>query len=128
MIRRLAGFLFALCLALPAQAAAPIRSTLEQARIDYLIASVASLHDAVFIRNGSEYDATKAAAHLRDKLDYAGAKVATASQFIDKCATASWFSNRKYTIRFHDGHMVESAVYLRGKLKEYDDAYLVHLR
>jgi len=96
------------------------RDSHEQEKIDYLINSIANLKGAVFIRNDNEYDAKKAAEHLREKLDYAGEKIRTANDFIDKCATASWLSHRKYLIRFSDGRTVNSATYLREKLKEYE--------
>ncbi|HPO23750.1 MAG TPA: DUF5329 family protein [Arenimonas sp.] len=96
------------------------RDSHEQEKIDYLISSIAHLNGATFIRNGSEYNAEKAAEHLRQKLDYAGEKINTAREFIDNCATASWLSHRKYRIRFSDGHTQDSATYLYGRLKEYE--------
>ena len=48
------------------------REAREQQRIDYLLDVVGSLDNAKSIRNGSEYDAKAAEAHLRQKLDYAG--------------------------------------------------------
>jgi hypothetical protein len=89
----------------------------EAAKIQALISSVEQLQGAVFIRNGSEYDGKKAAAHLRRKLDYAGGKVRTAEQFIDLLATGSSMTGKPYRIRFADGHSVESAVYFREQLR-----------
>ena len=109
-------------LALPA--AAQARAAREQQRIDHLIAEVGRLDKAVFIRNGDEHQAKEAAAHLRKKLDYAGDRIATAEQFIDKAATASWFSRKKYTIRFADGRTVEAAAWLRVRLKAFDAAQI----
>src|SRR5687768_6763203 len=59
----------------PSQAAPAMT---EAQKIEALIASIEQLQGAVFIRNGTEHDAAKAAAHLRRKLDYAGKKVKTA--------------------------------------------------
>ena len=95
------------------------QATFEQHRIDYLIDSVAALQGASFIRNGKAYDATKAASHMRLKLRFAGSKVHTAEDFIVYCGTGSSVSGTKYTIRFADGHSVDSASYLRHKLAEY---------
>lgn len=92
----------------------------EQKKIAYLIASVAELHDATFIRNGEEYDAERAAEHLRLKLRYAGGHVRTAEDFIAYCGTGSSMSGAKYQIRFRDGRIVDSAAFLHGKLAEYD--------
>ena len=96
------------------------RDDIEQRKIEYLIVTVADLGDATFIRNGQEYDAGHAAAHMRLKLRYAGDRVKTAQDFIVYCATGSSMSGVPYSIRFHDGRSVESATFLRGKLAEYE--------
>ncbi|MFC5526332.1 DUF5329 family protein [Rhodanobacter ginsengisoli] len=95
------------------------QQALEQQKIDYLIASVAALKDASFIRNGKAYDAPKAADHMRLKLRFAGSRVKSAEDFIVYCGTGSSVSGIKYTIRFADGHTVDSATYLRHKLSTY---------
>jgi hypothetical protein len=92
---------------------------LERAKIDYLIDSIAQLHDAVFIRNGTDYTSAQAADHLRLKLRNAGAGVRTAEDFIACCATGSSASGEKYRIRFADGRVVDNAVFLRQKLAEF---------
>jgi hypothetical protein len=98
----------------------PAMHLTEAAKIQALISSIEQLKGAVFIRNGSEYDGAKAAAHLRRKLDYAGSKVKTAEQFIDHLATGSSMSGKPYKIRFADGHSVESAVYFREQLRRIE--------
>ena len=98
----------------------PAMHLTEAAKIQALIGSIEQLKGAVFIRNGSEYDGVKAAAHLRRKLDYAGSKVKTAEQFIDVLATGSSMSGKPYKIRFADGHSVESAVYFREQLRRLE--------
>ena len=95
------------------------RQDLERAKIDYLIDSIAQLHDAVFIRNGTDYTSAQAADHLRLKLRNAGARVRTAEDFITCCATGSSASGEKYRIRFADGRVVDNAVFLRQKLHEF---------
>jgi len=92
----------------------------EAQKIQALIHSVETLQGAVFIRNGSEYDGAKAAAHLRTKLDYAGKKVQTAEQFIDKLATGSSMTGQPYKIRFADGRTVESAVFFHEQLRKLE--------
>jgi hypothetical protein len=94
----------------------------EAQKIEALIASVGQLKGAVFIRNGSEHQAPEAAAHLRRKLDYAGKRIHTAEQFIDKLATGSSMTGKPYRIRFADGHSVESAVYFREQLRKLEAA------
>jgi hypothetical protein len=91
----------------------------EQQKIAYLIDSVATLQGATFIRNGTEYDAARAADHMRLKLRFAGSRVKTAEDFITYCGTGSSISGIKYTIRFYDGRVVDSATFLHGKLTEY---------
>ena len=92
----------------------------EAQKIDALIASVEHLPGAVFIRNGTEYDGAKAAAHLRTKRDYAGKRIKTAEQFIDKLATGSSMSGKPYKIRFADGRTVESATYFHAELRRLE--------
>jgi hypothetical protein len=92
----------------------------EEQKIDALIASVEHLPGAVFIRNGTEYDGAKAADHLRTKRNYAGKRITTAEQFIDKLATASSMTGKPYTIRYADGRTVQSAAYFREQLKRLE--------
>ncbi len=96
------------------------RDAHEQQRIDYLIQSLSSLEGAVFIRNGSEYNAKAACDHLQKKLAYGGERVKTAEDFIKYCASQSSMSNKPYQIRFKDGKTVDTASYFNGKLKEFD--------
>lgn len=95
------------------------QSAIEQHRIDYLIASVAALKNASFIRNGKAYDAARAASHLRLKRRFAGSKIQTAEDFIRYCGTASSMSGSRYTIRFADGHSMDSASFFEEKLAQY---------
>ena len=101
----------------------PVPPLSEQVKIQSLIASIEQLKGAVFIRNGTEYDAPKAADHLRLKLKYAGKRVQTADQFISNLATGSSMSGKPYRIRFADGHTVESAVYFREQLRRIESGH-----
>lgn len=92
---------------------------LEQRKIEYLINSIADLHDARFIRNGSEYDSKRAADHLRVKLQYARGRVNTAEDFITYCATGSSVTGGAYQIQFADGRIVATAAFLRERLAAY---------
>ena len=89
----------------------------ESMKIEALISGIERLPNAVFIRNGSEYDGKKAADHLRQKWKYAGKRISTADQFIDNLATASSFSGKKYRIRFADGRTADSGVYFHEQLR-----------
>jgi hypothetical protein len=95
------------------------REAIEDQRIEFLIGEIAGMHDAVFIRNGREYDAQRAADHMRLKLRYAGAKAQTAEDFIVCCGTGSSVSGQPYMIKFTDGRIVPSADFLRAKLTEF---------
>lgn len=117
LIARLLAIAF---LAFAVAASADDRSPAESARIEYLLGTVASLHDARFIRNGSSYDSTAAVEHLRVKLRAAGSHVKTAEDFIRYCASASSVSGTPYEIRFSDGRVVPAADFLRQKLTEFD--------
>jgi hypothetical protein len=115
--------LFALALlALATVANAIDRLPAENARIEYLLAVVASLHDAQFIRNGTAYDSMAAVKHLLAKLSLAGSRVTSAEDFIRYCGSQSSVSGKPYEIRFADGRVVLSADFLRQKLIELDTA------
>jgi hypothetical protein len=107
-------------LALAPVANAVDRLPAEEARIEYLLAAVASLHEAQFIRNGTAYDSTAAVKHLRTKLGVAGSRVKTAEDFIRYCGSESSISGKPYEIRFPDGRVVLSADFLRQKLIDFD--------
>ena len=92
----------------------------EEEKIEALINSVESAKGAVFIRNGVEYDAVAAAKHLRSKRRWAGKKITTAQQFIDKLATGSSQTGKPYVIRFKDGQELKSADFLKAELKRLD--------
>ena len=98
------------------------RPPAEDARIEYLLAVVASLHDAEFIRNGKAYDSGAAVRHLREKLGLSGSSVKTAEDFIRYCGSRSSVSGKPYEIRFPDGRVVLSADFLRQKLIDFDRA------
>jgi hypothetical protein len=92
----------------------------EEARIEYLLSAVASLHEAKFIRNGTAYDSAAAVKHLRAKLGIAGSRVKSAEDFIRYCGSESSVSGKPYEIRFPDGRVVRSADFLRQKLIDFD--------
>ena len=94
-------------------------SPLERQKIDYLIGSVEGLQGAQFLRNGKSYDATEAGNHLRLKLRMAGSRISTADDFIRLCASVSSMSGLPYQIKFADGQIVRSEVYLRQRLAEF---------
>jgi Family of unknown function (DUF5329) len=96
------------------------RAPAEDARIQYLLVVVASLHDVGFIRNGKAYDSAAAVRHLREKLELAGSRVKTAEDFIRYCGSQSSVSGKPYEIRFPDGRVVLAADFLRQRLIDFD--------
>lgn len=119
----LIAFFLGLLLPLVASAnglGAPAKALSEEQKIDALIVSVEKLPGAVFIRNGSEYDAVKAAAHLRLKRENAGRKVRTAEDFIRYCGSASSMSGKKYQIRFADGRTVYAGDFFHQQLRRIE--------
>ena len=88
----------------------------ERHTIEALIASVAALGDATFIRNGKSYDAASAARFLREKWESREDEVRTAEDFIERVASFSSTTSKPYRIRFADGREIPSADYLRAEL------------
>lgn len=105
----------------PATFAAP--NPVEARKIEQLIAAVERLGNAKFIRNGTAYDAAKAADHLRLKLREAGERVQSAEDFIVLCGSRSSVSGKPYEIVFDDGKRMTSEAFLRAKLKALQRAY-----
>jgi hypothetical protein len=91
----------------------------EKEKIEALIKRVEGLKDAVFVRNGSDYDAATAGRFLRGKWDKA-ADVKTAKEFIEKVGSASSTSGKPYLIRFKDGKEVKAGDYLRAELEKVE--------
>lgn len=89
----------------------------EAQKIQALIHSVETLQGAKFIRNGVSYDAPAAADHLRMKLRHAGARIATADDFITYIASGSSLSGQPYRIEFADGRTVTAQEYFRAQLR-----------
>ena len=98
---------------------AATRPAAEQAAIDWLISQV-KVSEAVFIRNGVEYNGEKAAAHLKSKLFFAGKRVQTARQFIVGVASRSETSGKPYEIRDKDGVQQPLEKWLLEKLATFE--------
>jgi len=92
----------------------------EREKIAALIEHVEQLENAVFIRNGVEHDADDAADHMRMKLRYAGNRVKTAEQFIERIASESSTTGKPYHIRLADGTTHKSGEYLRQVLERLE--------
>jgi hypothetical protein len=117
-IRRSAVALTLLFPALTA-VALPTRPVAEQTRIEFLIGEVKN-SPAVFIRNGREYGAERAAAHLERKLRFAGKRVQTVRQFIVGIASRSEESGKPYELRWPDGRRQPLSQWLLERLERYE--------
>jgi len=100
----------------PAPADAGLPAEAEQRTIEALIASVARLTDATFLRNRKSYSASSAARFLRGKWRSRHSEVRTAEDFIERVASSSSTTGEPYLIRFANGREVPSAEYLRAEL------------
>lgn len=94
----------------------------EDQKIESLIAAVETLEGSVFIRNGTEYTPSEAAAHLRKKLDAEREEIQSASQFVDVIASRSSLTGEAYKIRMASGEEVEARAYLRAELAKVDSS------
>jgi hypothetical protein len=92
----------------------------ETAKIEHLIQSVASLKNAVFIRNGREHTVEEAVDHMRMKWEAAGGQITTARGFIEGAASRSSMSGRAYEIRYADGTTVTAREYLYQRLERVE--------
>ena len=101
---------------LPPSANAGGSSAEEAGRIEALIAVVARMSDAAFIRNGQAYDSAVAAEFLRRKWQAQALNVASVEDFIEKVASFSSTSGRPYFIRFDDGREIPSSVFFHAEL------------
>ncbi|MGE3314720.1 MAG: DUF5329 family protein [Planctomycetaceae bacterium] len=104
-----------------ASAAAAAKLT-EDEKIEKLIATIASLDKAVFIRDGAEHTSAEAAGHLRDKWNAKKDEVKTAEDFIKLVATSATLSGEPYRIRSADGTEMASSEFLRKRLAEIESS------
>jgi hypothetical protein len=106
----------AAALALPLSATAGELPAEEASRIEAMIATVAQMTDAAFLRNGTAFDAAVAAEFLRRKWQAQAARVGSAEDFIAVVASFSATTGRPYLIRFSDGGELPCSVFLRDEL------------
>ncbi len=91
----------------------------EEQKITFLIQYIEK-SNVIFIRNGSEYNATDAAKHLRMKREKAGKKIKTAREFIDYLASKSSVSGEPYKIKFPNGVIMPVRDVLYHELKKLE--------
>ncbi|WP_257389584.1 DUF5329 domain-containing protein, partial [Tahibacter caeni] len=99
--------------------APPHAASLSQTeRIERLLAAIAALDGARFVRNGKDHSPADAAAHLRRKWQAARRSAADddAERFIDALASTSSVSGQPYRIRFADGRETTVREFLLDEL------------
>jgi Family of unknown function (DUF5329) len=86
-----------------------------QGQIDALLGAVATSGCQVE-RNGELHSANEAEAHLRLKLERAGARVQTAQQFIEHVASGSSVSGKPYRMVCPGQPVLDAQQWLRARL------------
>ena len=94
----------------------------EMARVERLLAMIASRHDVRLVRNGKDYDADMAVRFLRGKLDAMGGELKNAEDFIERIATRSSTTGQLYRVRLPDGREIGAGEFLRLELVRQDKA------
>lgn len=101
----------------------------DEQKIQKLLESVET-SGLTFVRNGKEYDSKKARSHMEYKYKYVkdgfffwqkGQKV-TVRDFIDKLASESSTTGKKYFIKTKAGTLVPTRDWLNNKLKEIESS------
>jgi hypothetical protein len=95
------------------------QNNIEEEKINKLILFIEK-SNAVFIRNGNEYEAKEAADHLRMKRKKAGNKVKTAKDFIDLIASKSYMSGEAYKMKFNNGSIINTRDMLYNELRKLE--------
>jgi hypothetical protein len=95
------------------------QNNIEEEKINKLILYIEK-SNAVFIRNGNEYEAKEAAEHLRMKRKKAGNKVKTAKNFIDLIASKSYMSGEAYKMKFSTGSIINTRDMLYNELRKLE--------
>ncbi len=113
MMNRIYAALLAAALTLPTVAAA---DNTDQ-EIQYLLEFVSG-SGCTFTRNGSDHDSADAADHLRLKYSRGKRYVNSAEQFIDRLATESSWTGKKYSVTC-EGSTQPSGEWLHQALDDY---------
>ncbi|MGB6290133.1 MAG: DUF5329 domain-containing protein, partial [Desulfobulbales bacterium] len=106
------AFLFlVMTIALPAES-----EEIASQEIVHLLQYIES-SDCIFIRNGKEYTAAEAMAHIQKKYEYFKDRVKTSEDFIKYAATKSSISGKPYVVRCN-GREIRNADWLNTELQK----------
>lgn len=106
-----------LLLALTAAAHSVLAADQTDAEVQYLLTFVEN-SGCTFHRNGSDHESADAADHLRLKYRRGGKYVNSGEQFIDRLASESSWTGKKYTVTC-DGSEELSGEWLHRALSHY---------
>ena len=95
-----------------------VRADQTATEIDYLLSTIGQ-SDCVFVRNGKEYDAQDAEAHLRMKYRRGKRYAPTTEKFIERLASMSSMSKKPYFIECGEEQRVPSGQWLTDLLSQY---------
>lgn len=88
------------------------------AEIDFLLDSIGS-SNCTFIRNGKQYDSAAAEDHLRMKYRKGRRYASTSEEFIERLASKSFLSKKRYFIECDGDEKTPSGDWLIKRLREY---------
>ena len=83
-----------------------------------LLLNAVEQSQCIFNRNGTDYSASAAKSHLQLKYRKGRKYVKTTEHFIDRLASASSWTGKKYTITCPNQQTMPSGEWLHNKLKE----------
>ncbi|MDR6519338.1 hypothetical protein J2789_002020 [Variovorax paradoxus] len=109
--------LLALMLGTAALLAHATPSDTEDKLIDTLIQRVSKMSSMIFLRNGSEYNASDAARHMQAKYDYFKKELLTAEDFIERCASRSEMTGQAYKVKLTNGTVRDASEFLNSELR-----------
>lgn len=103
--------------------AAPVYpNTVVEQEVQYLLDYVEK-SSCIFVRNGQQYTSAKARQHLEKKYNYARARIPDAETFIDRIASKSSMSGKKYMVSCRESHY-PAGDWLHVALRAYRDKSL----
>lgn len=76
--------------------------------------------DVTFIRNGKAYRPLRAEQHIRTKYEFVKDEINSVDSFIDRVASISWTTDRRYVVRLPDGVEMPADRWLRQRLQQIE--------
>jgi hypothetical protein len=92
----------------------------EEARVERLLRTLGQEKDLRFIRNGTEYPASRAEEHLRLKFERSRAYLDSAEDFIDRAGARSSVSGQPYLVQPPGREPVPAGSFLHDLLRRIE--------